>query len=190
MSRGTSIDRTTLIRMAGLSALGALLAALLCTVPALAHQDMIIPRSDSGELDRLPAKYQPATLKITRDTSSDGSNLQVVLRIGGWRVEMPPCLSKLFDVPPKPGIEITASWYHLGGRSKLPPYINIRLPRPGGFFRPTKGYKLLFNLENGTLIYVTHFSGERDSSIQYKKLRLSALCEPAERDQLMPVPAK
>lgn len=114
--------------------------------------------------------------------------MRVVLSVGGWREELPACLSRLFDSPTDKRIKITASWYHDPGRSGLPPYLNIELPQQGSTPQHIDHYWLSFNLDNGAVINLTSFFKVDDATTQIREVPISTLCDESKRNQLPPAP--
>lgn len=165
-----------------------LLVALWCCSPAIAHRDTLIRMSTTGSLSGLPAEYKPASLKISRDASTNGASPRVVLSVGSWREELPACLGRLFDAPTEKLIKIFASWYHDPQRSGLPPYLAIHLPQRVSAPRQVDEYKLIFNLDDGAIIKLWSYTEVNDATTEVRDLPISSLCDKSKGNQVAPVP--
>ncbi len=140
------------------------------------HQDTLFTIEADGRLEGVPEKYGPAYLKISGILSS--STPEVVLILGKNMVRMPECIARLFVLPKGEKIIISGSWYH---KSKLPPYINFRLPQRTYSYGFADGYEMLFNLETAELIYITKTIVSQDMmSMQDQNIEPSELCKAEE----------
>lgn len=91
---------------------------------ASGHQDFVIDLQRDGTLRGLPPRYEPARLSIPNGEYHAGHN--VILQLGGNRVEFPECLSILFTKASRKHIQLSPSWYH--DPSIVPYYLSIELP--------------------------------------------------------------
>ena len=163
-----------------------LIAALFLTPlqVAIAHQDTIFEISKTGSLLRVPDKYQPASLQI----KTEGKLTVVTVRVSGVSLELPPCLSRLFEIPANEKIRASGSWYH--SRSHMPPYLSFELrqnTKPGDSAL-YGGHELIFDLESAALIEVYKWKLVGDGA-QGSRVNLSDICTEAERKSLKPRPA-
>ncbi len=117
------------------------IGVLLCCTEAEAHQDTIFPIDGDGTIHRLPAQYQPASLRFV----SGAESREVTLTLSGRSVPLPACLSRLL-VSDK--VFAHGSWYHSG--SRLPPYLVLKMPPT--IAQSSRGLELMFDLRNAELI--------------------------------------
>lgn len=104
---------------------------LLVCFAASAHQDRIITLRH-GELIGLPEKHRPAQLDLERGS----------LRIGGNRLDFPPCMARYFPKDRAYTVRVAASWTH--DASLLPPYLSILVEPRGKHY----AFQLLLNLNS------------------------------------------
>ena len=99
-----------------------------------AHTDTLLLKGEYNRFDSLPSKYQPSGF--------DKNKME--LKVSGNTLFFPSCLRDKFfyDVH---DLSIVASWYHDTSRSKLPPYLGVKIKPQGRSY----DYSLLFEL--GTL---------------------------------------
>ena len=154
----------------------------LVSFPCLAHQDRILKLDDYGQLEGLPPKYTPASLRIA--FSPEGSDrppvISLELKVADKTTVVPVCVTGLVRTRSLKDVFVTASWYH--DRSTLPHYVNINLYDPGNEGADNRpGYSLLFNLTTARLIRMqVEIVRNAGKSIQYVPVDLAERCSPSE----------
>ena len=154
-----------------------LLALVLLSGIAGAHQDRILTVREDGSIPEIPASFGPVFLS----TSQLGSAApKVSFRVGVHVTTLPACLTRHIRSSNRNDLFVVGSWYH--EESILPYYVSVQFLDPG--HDKSRSYNsstnILFNLHNGAVIHVKRFIANRsDSGGQYIKLYLPEGCLPS-----------
>ncbi|HEU4429046.1 MAG TPA: hypothetical protein VFT98_09850 [Myxococcota bacterium] len=161
----------------------AVLAASLLSQPSIAHQDRVFELLPNGAVVGIDPKYEPVSILV----AGDGGQMEVSVRIGTRRTDLPPCVARYFRLPTAQRIHLSGSWWH--DFSLLPPYLQIELPQRVSELDVMDGISLLFNLQTGELIEIEkhEITGEGRGEISEVVLP-GSICSPAELKSLRPVP--
>lgn len=148
---------------------------LLCSGPAIAHQDRVVTLRPDGSISEIPSELGGASLAV--EGLGSGSPL-ISFSIGGGTGRVPTCLAQLIRTKSADEIELAASWHH--DPRQMPLYLSVVFPDPGK--SPDRvfndGYNFMFSLETGELFEASRMeSSWLQDGGEHRLLDITAACD-------------
>lgn len=154
-----------------------LVAFMVLTTAAFAHQDRILSVRADGAIPALPSAYRTTRLHVAFSEGEAGALQQLNFLSSGRETSVQSCLLRLVPKGSFRQLFLTGSWYH--DESILPHYLQVQfLDSPSRQGLPDyPGVRFLFSLRDARLLEVTQVVPlPAQNAVQLRNIPLSNGC--------------